>query len=109
MGGAHSVYVDYERGCGEGCFEGEPTETQYLLAKVLPVACSFVMIAVMTVFARRASRCMTSLRCPCIASGVGTVISAQRTPRVPKLSLQLPKAASNISVKFGRPVIRALV
>ena len=26
--GANSIYVDYERGCGEWCFEGEPTLLQ---------------------------------------------------------------------------------
>jgi len=27
--GVHSVYVAYEAGCGEGCFQGEPTKAQY--------------------------------------------------------------------------------
>eukprot|EP00931_Biecheleriopsis_adriatica_P015338 TRINITY_DN11781_c0_g2_i4.p1 TRINITY_DN11781_c0_g2~~TRINITY_DN11781_c0_g2_i4.p1 ORF type:complete len:769 (+),score=70.82 TRINITY_DN11781_c0_g2_i4:52-2358(+) len=100
LSGTQSVYSDYR-------YEGEPTETQYLLAKVLPVLCSLVAIAVTTIFARWASRCMASLKCPCIASGTGAVTAPQSM--LPQLSLQLPKAVPNISVKPGRPDMAALV
>ena len=40
--GANSIYVDYERGCGEWCFEGEPTLLQYFLYKFVSVAFGFV-------------------------------------------------------------------
>jgi len=107
--GTQSVYVDYERGCGERCFEGRPTQTQYLLAKVLPVACSFVMIAVTSIFARWASRCMPLLKCPCVASGARIVTSPQSMPWMPQGSQQLPKATPSVSVKFGRPDMAALI
>ena len=54
--GENSVYVDYERGCGEWCFEGEPSQTQYFIVKLLAVACSYFAIAGATVFARWTSR-----------------------------------------------------
>jgi len=107
--GTQSVYVDYERGCGEWCFEGEPTQMQYFLAKVLPVACSFVVIAVTSIFARWASRCMPLLKCPCIASGARTVTSPQTMPWMPQVSQQVPKAAPTFSVKFGRPDMAVLI
>jgi hypothetical protein len=72
--GSQSVYVDYEQGCGEWCFEGEPTQTQYLLVKVLAVVCSFIAIAGTSIFARGFSNnCWATLKCPCVASGASTV------------------------------------
>ena len=102
--GAHSVYVDYERGCGEWCFEGEPTLLQYLLAKALPVACSFVAIAAATIFGRWASRLLTTCKCPCaVASGAGagpgTAMGAQSAP----------PPTRPCSVKCGRPNMAELI
>jgi hypothetical protein len=107
--GAQSVYVDYEKGCGEWCFEGEPTQTQYFLAKALPVACSFVVIAATTVFARWASRRLATLKCPCAAIGIGRVTNPQSMPSMPKSTSQLRKASPNASIKFGRPDMVALI
>lgn len=107
--GIQSVYVDYERGCGKGCFEGEPDQTQYFLARVLPVACSFVVIAVTTIFARWASRCMASLKCPCFATGASAVAGPQSMPRMSHGSSQQREAAPRVSVEFGRPDMAALI
>jgi hypothetical protein len=101
--GTHSVYADYRRGCGEGCFEGKPTQTQYFLQKVLEVACSFGAIASTTVFARWASRGMGPLQCPCISS----VSNAATSGRVQRRKLN--ELSSGVSIKFGRPDMAAVI
>ena len=131
--GAHSVYVDYEQGCGEciyrssnpcraqkhadlvsrarplrntGCFEGEPTLMQYLLAKALPVSCGFVAIAAATIFGRCASQVLASFKCPCaVASGVGARGAADTSTGVQSVILPMwPR-----SVKYGRPNMAELI
>ena len=100
--GENSVYVDYERGCGEWCFEGEPSQTQYFIVKLLAVACSYFAIAGATVFARWASNCLGSLRCPLAAGTSTSRPGAAAVPRKSELSAAVP-------VEFGRPDMAALI
>jgi hypothetical protein len=107
--GVHSVYVDYERGCGEWCFEGEPTQTQYFLAKLLPVACSFIGIAVTTMIARWVSNSCT-LKCPFGSPDQGTVTGAQNVQWTRQDSPQkMGKLTPNVSIQIGRPDMTALI
>ena len=87
-----------------GCFEGEPTLMQYLLAKALPVACGFVAIAASAIFGRWACNFLALLKCPCaVASepgaGASNVTDAQ--------SVTLPTRPR--SVKCGRPNMVELI
>ena len=102
--GEHSVYYVYETGCGEGCFEGQPTQAQYLLSKVLPVACSLVAIAITAVFARRGRRHMSLWKCPCAAA-----VHAQCSPHAQRTQ-QMPQGlAPSTLPKCGRPDMLALI
>jgi hypothetical protein len=124
--GKASVYVDYEKGCGEWCFEGQPSQTQYFLTKAFVIATSYVAIASTCIFARWASNFVAALKCPfvvetrsertqtksskclkcCNPATVSTTVAQQR----PSPHQQLDKGLSpNISVKYGRPCMVELI
>lgn len=116
--GAVSVYTDYEKGCGEWCFEGEPTQAQYLLAKVTIVLMSFVAIAGTSIFARWASNAIASLKCPFVVAAATPESAQQRTAAIGTAAAvsttrsPLPhqkRPPSDIPVKYGRPVISDLI
>ena len=105
--GASSLYVDYEKGCGDGCFEGEPTEAQYLLARALPVACAFVSIAAATAFARWASsHVIASMKCACLASSEG---ESAGTGAAGAGAQSTTLQARQRSVLLGRPDMAELI
>ena len=96
--GVQSIYVEYE----EANDDGDPTLTQYVLYKVLPVVCSFAAIAATTIFARWASKRLASLKCPWVTSAHGTDMTAGEKPREPHgSSLEQQKLAPSAAVKYG--------
>ena len=108
--GAHSVYAEYTN-------EGHPTEAQYLVSRVLPVACSFVAIAVATVFARWASSCIPSnALCPCGAADADRdrahdtkSTCMQQKPKGSSQHQQLHELVPSLSVNCGRPDMAATI
>eukprot|EP01047_Picozoa_sp_COSAG01_P007053 COSAG01_NODE_261_length_20040_cov_33.761496_6_plen_337_part_00 len=122
--GAASVYVSYERSDETGD-DSDPTQMQYLLAKVLVVACSFGAIAGTSVVARRVSHCVASLKCPFISRSAtantaaasarratGTVQTQsppQQSPSVWAGSAGLTPSPGVSSLQFGRPDMTALI
>ena len=103
--GVKSIYAEYEE-----ANDGDPTLTQYVLYKVLPVLCSFAAIAATTIFARWASKRLASLKCAWVTSAHGTDTTAGEKSQESHGSSQgQQKLTPSAAVKYGRPDIAALM